>query len=100
MHFAQKETDFRFISIIVIFTILFTYFLYHTISGKYGFVSYLNMKYELSTKTQQLNQQEKELSHYRNKVDRMQSSSLDIELLDEQARKILGYANKDEAVIY
>ena len=33
-------------------------------------------------------------------VDAMNSDSLDIDLLDEQARKNLGFAGKNEVVIY
>ena len=33
-------------------------------------------------------------------VDGMNSNSLDVDLLDEQARRVLGYAGKNEVVIY
>lgn len=35
-----------------------------------------------------------------NMVDGMSADSLDLDLLDEQARKDLGYAKKSEIVIY
>jgi cell division protein FtsB len=36
----------------------------------------------------------------KNMVDGMNLNSLDIDLLDEQARKVLGYAGKNEVIIY
>jgi cell division protein FtsB len=36
----------------------------------------------------------------KNMVDGMNLESLDLDLLDEQARKVLGYAGKNEVVIY
>jgi cell division protein FtsB len=36
----------------------------------------------------------------KNMVDKMSTDSLDLDLLDEQSRKVLGYAGKNEVVIY
>ncbi len=40
------------------------------------------------------------MQNRQNMVDGMNLDSLDVDLLDEQARKVLGYANKNEVVIY
>lgn len=41
-----------------------------------------------------------EIKNKRIKVDGMRSQSLDLDLLDEQARKKLNYSGKDELVIF
>lgn len=40
------------------------------------------------------------LENKKNMVDGISAESLDLDLLDEQSRKVLGYVGKNEVVIY
>ena len=43
---------------------------------------------------------DKKIENKKNMIKGMSSDSLDVDLLDEQSRKTLGYVGKDEIVIY
>lgn len=79
---------------------LLIYFLFYTIFGSKGIVSYFALKNELQNKELIKNELQNKLQNKQNLVDGMSLKSLDIDLLDEQARKNLGYASKGELVIY
>ena len=80
--------------------ILSIYFLLATFKGEYGlFKKYqllatenvLNIELIYQTETKQILQ---------NKVNRLSISSLDLELLDEQARRVLGMIGEKELIFY
>lgn len=76
------------------------YFLVITVFGSKGLTEYFSLK----SKIEQRQTVKKDLSvkakATQNKVDGMNLNSLDIDLLDEQARRTLGYAGKNEVVIH
>lgn len=76
------------------------YFVFHAIQGERGLLAYLQL-------TQQLEETEavaEELSEKRNdwehKVSLLKPGSLDRDMLEERARKVLNYLREDEVVIY
>lgn len=83
-----------------IFITLFFYFAYHIIFNKNGVVSY----YKLKNQANLIHEKETSLLKLVNKkqtmVNSLNDNNLDIDLLDEQARKNLGYAGKNEIIIY
>lgn len=83
-----------------VFFILTIYFISLIFFGKKGLVTYLKLKQEI--KQQEITKQEliNEMRAQKNKVDGMNVNSLDLDLLDEEARKNLGHSKKNEIVIY
>jgi len=80
--------------------ILSIYFLLATFKGEYGlFKKYQLVATENVLKIELMKQIERK-QILRNKVRRLSISSLDLELLDEQARRILGMIGEKELIIY
>ena len=80
--------------------ILCFYFIIASFNGEFGVAS----KYELLAKEKALTKEldllnEKNMT-IKNKIERLSDTSLDLELLDQQARKILGMIGEDEAIIF
>lgn len=88
-----------FIGYSITFSVIF-YFLFFAFFGDKGLFTFFSLKKEVSnigiTKQELLNK----MQNRKNMVDKMSSNSLDLDLLDEQSRKVLGYAGKNEVVIY
>lgn len=72
------------------------YFSYHLISGDKGVIAW--MKLENEVKTAKLEQEESSTQRLalKQRVEGLYAHSLDVDLLDEQARKILGQAKSTE----
>ena len=83
----------------VIFACVFGYFVYHAVQGDRGFLAKLRLEQELErarAARAELAVQEAKLAH---KVSRLQLDNIDPDLLDEQARRLLGYGRPDDLVI-
>lgn len=76
------------------------YFLCLSIFGEKGFFKL----HEIKQKTAEIELQKSELEHKINAkkkmVEGMNINSLDLDLVDEQSRKTLGYVGKNEKVIF
>jgi len=82
------------------FAAALVYFAYHGVSGERGLLAMAKISKELEeirTEHQEIQTDREKLQH---RVNMMYSYSLDRDLLDEQARKILGHAHKDEVIFY
>ena len=79
---------------------LIIYFLIIAFFGNKGFFAYKNVLYNFNDLqlTKQILQQN--LQAKSKAVENMNLQSLDLDLVDEQSRKILGYINKNEIVLY
>ena len=79
--------------------ILCFYFIIASFNGEFGVAA----KYELLARekvlTRKLSLLIEENIAIKNKVERLSDTSLDLELLDQQARKILGMIGEDEVII-
>ena len=79
--------------------VLCFYFIIASFNGEFGVAA----KYELLARekvlTRKLNLLTEENIAIKNKVERLSDTSLDLELLDQQARKILGMIGEDEVII-
>lgn len=76
---------------------LLMYFVFHAIAGNRGMIAYfkLNSTIEsLGNEASVLKAERIELEH---KVNLLKSS-VDLDMLDEQARKVLGFSKEDESV--
>lgn len=76
------------------------YFIYYALFGGKGLVKYFEIKNELQQKELVKGGLENKMDNKQNMVNGMSVDSLDLDLLDEEARKNLGYAGKEEIVIY
>ncbi len=88
------------ITLIVVCLILSLYFLLASFNGEYG----VSKKYQLLAKEKLLI---KKLDEYliirgklKNKINRLSDKSLDLELLDQQARLILGMIGEKEYIVH
>ena len=80
--------------------ILSFYFIIASFNGEFG----VSTKYQLLAKekvlTKELGLLIEETMAMKNKIRRLSGTSLDLELLDQQARKILGMIGEEELVMF
>ena len=80
--------------------ILFFYFIISSFKGEFG----VSSKYRLLAKEKALTQElmlvNEKTKAVKNKIKRLSDTSLDLELLDQQARKILGLIGEDELIVF
>ena len=68
--------------------------------GSKGFVKYISLQKEIANHDLTKQELQDKLRAKKNMVDGMNVDSLDLDLLDEEARRSLGYSNKNEVLIY
>lgn len=76
------------------------YFLFFAVFGQKGLISVSRLQTEFSNRDIVKQGLANKVSAKKQMIEGMNLESLDLDLLDEQARKVLGYANKNEIVIY
>ncbi len=94
-----RVTKLLFVSYFVAFSLII-YFILITIFGQKGLVQYFALKQQIENKEMVKEDLLNKMNAKKNMVDGMNINSLDVDLLDEQARKNLGYVGKNEMVIY
>jgi cell division protein FtsB len=88
-----------FIGYCIAFSVIL-YFTFFTIFGGKGLVEFFTLKKQIENKEVIKQGLADKMQAKKNMVDGMNLDSLDIDLVDEQSRKVLGYAGKNEVVIY
>ena len=81
------------------FCVLF-YFGYHTVQGDRGVISYLRLSAQLESTEMALRDSNQAHEQLAQRVGLLRPENLDRDMLDEQARRILGLAHRDDVVIY
>ena len=87
---------------IVLFTLalgLGTYFTFAAVQGDYGLFRRAEIDAEANALRRQLAQVSAEVAEMENLTRRLSDDYLDLDLLDEQARSVLGMLRADEIVI-
>jgi cell division protein FtsB len=79
--------------------VLGAYFTFAAVQGDYGIFRQVEIKAEAATLTEERDKLAAELAEITNLTHRLSDSYLDLDLLDQQARDILGYVRSDEIVI-
>ncbi len=76
------------------------YFSYHLVEGDRGLFAYLKLQNDIrkAEAEYQITQMERERLEKRVKL--LDSQNLDLDMLEERAREVLGLAHPDEVVIY
>lgn len=87
---------------LLIFALAFTlgaYFTFAAVQGDYGVFRRVQIKAETEVLRAERDQLQRVLAEMQNRTHRLSDDYLDIDLLDEQARDVLGYVRADEIVI-
>ncbi len=75
------------------------YFGYHMISGGRGILAFFKLSSQISSTQSELELVRMERLDLEHNANLLKSESLDLDLLEEQAKKILGFAKPQEIVI-
>lgn len=88
-------------SVVYFFTMfsLAAYFTFAAVQGDFGLFRRVKIQAQEQELSLQLSALKTEVAVMENKTRRMSDTYLDLDLLDEQARKVLGLARGDEIVI-
>jgi len=81
------------------FAMLLSYFLYHSISGDRGLLAMIRLDQELERAQHELDITHSERLQKEHRVNLLRPESLDLDLLDQQARRLVGYTAPGEVVI-
>jgi cell division protein FtsB len=79
--------------------VLGSYFAFAAVQGDYGVFRQVEIRAETEALQAETARLEAELAQIRNRTLRLSDSYLDLDLLDEQVRDVLGYVRADEIVI-
>ncbi len=74
-------------------------FVYHAIEGDYGVFAILASEAEVQALTAELEEARRERAEIENRVARLGEGFLDLDLLEETARDVLGLMNADEVAL-
>lgn len=87
---------------VIYFTFIFaagTYFTFASVQGDFGLFQRVQIDAEAGQLKRERDQLRHEVAKMRNKTLRLSDNFLDLDLLDEQARDVLGMVRSDEVVI-
>ena len=87
---------------LIFFTAAFsvgTYFTFAAVQGDYGLFRRVEILAEKRALERELEQLDAEVAHMENLTRRLSDDYLDLDLLDQQARSVLGLLRADELVI-
>ena len=87
---------------IVFFAIVFslgTYFTFASVQGNFGLFRRIQIEADAKTLQRDIDALRIEVADLQNKTRRLSDDYLDLDLLDQQARDVLGLARGDEVVI-
>jgi cell division protein FtsB len=90
------------IGVVIFFGIVFmlgTYFTFASVQGDYGLFRRIQIEAEAKTLRADVERLTAEVDALRNKTLRLSDDYLDLDLLDQQARDVLGLVRADEVVI-
>lgn len=79
--------------------VLGTYFTFASVQGDYGLFRRIEIEAETRRLTAELDELRARTNVLRNKTKRLSDAYLDLDLLDEQARDVLGLVRRDEIVL-
>ena len=79
--------------------VLASYFTFAAVQGDYGVFRRVRIEAETRTLRAERDQLAAELALLKNKTRRLSDTYLDLDLLDEQTRRVLGQLRADEVVI-
>jgi cell division protein FtsB len=84
----------------VIFATVFGYFGYHLVNGDRGLLAMVHLQRENQIANQNFAVAEATRKIWELRVSELRNQSLDPDMLDERARILLNYADKDDIIIF
>ncbi len=90
------------LGLLVYFTLTFVlglYFAFASVQGDFGLLRRMEIQAEKRQLEAELAALTRQVADMRNKTRRLSDRYLDLDLLDEQARSVLGYLRSDEIVL-
>lgn len=83
----------------LVLTALIFYFSYHTVSGANGVLAVMQLDQQLEASQAELSEVQAERLALQHRVQMLSPKSLDLDMLDEQARITLGRAKPNEIIL-
>ena len=77
---------------------LISYFCYHMVSGDRGILAFLKLNGQIATLHTEVESIRAERLNLEHKANLLKSNSLDLDLLAERAKDVLGYAKPQEII--
>lgn len=77
---------------------IMTYFIYHAVSGDRGYIALIQLRHERDHLEQKKEERHEERLRLEHKVSLLRNESLDLDLVDEEVRRSLGFVSPDEEV--
>lgn len=88
--------------VVAFFAIVFTlgsYFAFASVQGDFGLFRRIQIEAEAELLKEEVAELQAEVAILRNKTRRLSDDYLDLDLLDQQAREVLGLVRSDEVII-
>jgi len=79
--------------------LIFAYFIYHSIEGDRGLLAWRNVNLRIGEAELRLSELEKERRELEARVLRLHPQSLDVDLIEEQGRRLLSFSYENELII-
>ncbi|MDR2459022.1 MAG: septum formation initiator family protein [Holosporales bacterium] len=83
----------------LVFSVVLGYFVYHTVGGENGLLSYFRTKALITDKTEELGLLRNKCDALARNVKLMSSGSLDLDLLEERCMVVLNYCYPGDVVV-
>lgn len=97
--FQKKRSYMKMLLKPLFFCGVLTYLVFHALNGNHGVYALLKEQRRLETREQEYSNLMETRQMAERRVALLSDGSLDLDLLDERARIVLGYAGKDEVVL-
>lgn len=96
----QNQTPFK-KALGPVFAFLITfYFVYHIFQGERGVISWFVLSKKVQDEEEKLKQLLVQKEQIERRVSLLNPNSIDLDLLEELARKLLNYSKKNEIIVY
>ncbi len=96
---VQSRSQIRLLGIFAVALAASLYFAFAAVQGEYGLFRRAEINAEILQQRVILDDLNVEIAQITNLTERLSDSYLDLDLLDEQARDVLGYARPNEIIL-
>lgn len=100
MFTSQPRPAFGLAAVLMIALVVGGYFTFAAVLGEHGKFRQVELRAEIASLTTTRDSLQAELDALVNLTTRLSDTSLDLDLLDERARDVLGYLRADEVVLH
>lgn len=95
----EHKRSWRTVTSALMFALAFFYLGFHALNGERGFYALLKEERKRDALREELAQVRAERESLEKQLSGLSAESLDLDLLDERSRVVLGYTAKDEVVV-